>query len=161
MAGDAARRARGALTVRATPKLRYSVHGTFALLWLLGASVFVLKHFFAVSGEFGTTPHPWQPTLLLMHGVVAVIATFLFGWVSGDHVAHTWRMRADRASGVWLLVLIAALIITGFAAFFVVDDSVRAVNGTVLAVFFVPLAFVAVRRAVRRMRKAPAAAGAA
>jgi hypothetical protein len=117
--------------VRSTPTLRYSVHGTFALLWLLGAAVFVLKHFFAVAGEFGTTPHPWQPTLLLMHGIVAVVATFLFGWVSGDHVALTWRMRADRASGVWLLVLVAALIITGFAAFFVVDDSVRAMNGAV------------------------------
>ena len=32
------------------------------------------------------------------------------------------------------------------------------VTGTVLAVFFVPLAFVGVRRAVRRMRKAPSAA---
>ena len=68
--------------MRSTPALRYSVHGTFALLWLLGAAVFVLKHFFAVAGEFGPAPHPWQPTLLLLHGVIAVIATFLFGQVS-------------------------------------------------------------------------------
>jgi NO-binding membrane sensor protein with MHYT domain len=116
--------------LRSSPVLRFAVHTTFASLWLLGAAVFVLKHFFAMAGEFGPSPHPWQPPLLLVHGVIAVAATFLFGWICGDHVALTWRMRADRASGVWLLVLVAVLILTGFAAFFLVDDSWRSANGT-------------------------------
>lgn len=117
--------------MRAQPALRASSHAIFATLWLLGAAVFVLKHFFATAGEFGVTPHPWQPAVLMLHGIVAVIATFLFGWICADHVALTWRMRADRVSGVWLLALIFVLMLTGFAAFFLVDDSVRAVNGTV------------------------------
>jgi len=117
--------------VRSTPALRLTVHAAFGALWLLGAAVFVLKHFFAVATEFGPAPHPWQPTLLLMHGILAVAVTFLFGWVCADHVAFTWRMRADRVSGVWLLGLVAVLIITGFAAFFLVDDSLRSTNGTV------------------------------
>jgi len=104
---------------------------TFAALWLLGAAVFVLKHFFSVQGEFGVTPHPWQPTILMLHGIAAVAATFLFGWICGDHVALTWRMRADRASGVWLLAMVFVLIATGFAAFFMVSDSLRSLNGTV------------------------------
>jgi hypothetical protein len=114
--------------VRSSPKLRFAVHATFASLWLLGAAVFVLKHFFSVTGEFGPAPHPWQPALLMLHGMVAVLATFVFGWVSGDHVAQTWRMRADRASGVWLLVLISVLVLSGFAAFFLVEDSLRSMN---------------------------------
>ncbi len=117
--------------MRAQPALRTSAHATFAALWLLGAAVFVLKHFFATAGEFGVTPHPWQPALLMLHGIVAVAATFLFGWICGDHVALTWRMRADRVSGVWLLVLIVILMLTGFAAFFLVDDSLRAASGTI------------------------------
>ncbi len=117
--------------MRAQPALRASSHAIFATLWLLGAAVFVLKHFFATAGEFGVTPHPWQPAVLMLHGIVAVIATFLFGWICADHVALTWRMRADRVSGVWLLALIFVLMLTGFAAFLLVDDSVRAVNGTV------------------------------
>jgi hypothetical protein len=117
--------------MRSQPALRTSTHVTFVALWLLGAAVFVLKHFFASAGEFGVTPHPWQPLLLTLHGIVAVAATFLFGWICADHVALTWRMRADRASGVWLLALILVLMITGFAAFFLVSDSLRAVNGTV------------------------------
>jgi hypothetical protein len=117
--------------VRTTPALRFTVHSVFAILWVLGAAVFVLKHFFAVAGEFGSLPHPWQPSLLVLHGILAVGATFLFGWICGDHVALTWRMRADRTSGVWLLALVSVLIVTGFAAFFLVDDSLRATNGLV------------------------------
>ncbi len=117
--------------MRSQPALRSSTHAVFAALWILGAAVFVLKHFFSVQGEFGVTPHPWQPTILMLHGIVAVAATFLFGWICGDHVALTWRMRADRASGVWLLAMVFVLIATGFAAFFMVSDSLRAMNGTV------------------------------
>lgn len=117
--------------MRAQPTLRASTHAIFASLWLLGAIVFVLKHFFATQGEFGITPHPWQPALLMLHGIVAVAATFLFGWICSAHVSITWRMRADRASGVWLLVLIFTLALTGFAAFFLVDDSLRSLTGTV------------------------------
>jgi hypothetical protein len=117
--------------MRSQPALRTSSHILFAALWLLGLGVFVLRHFFAVQGEFGVTSHPWQPAILMLHAIAAIGFTFLFGWICGDHVALTWRMRADRASGVWLLVLIFALMATGFAAFFLVDDSLRSVNGAV------------------------------
>ena len=41
-----------------------------------------------------------------------------------------WRNGADRTSGLWLLSLGGALIVTGFAGFFLVADSARAWNGT-------------------------------
>jgi hypothetical protein len=117
--------------VRNTPGwLRLGIHGVFGALWLAGAAVFVLKHFFAVSTELGATQNPWAAKALLVHGVLAVPATFLFGWIAADHVAVMWRNGADRVSGLWLLWLVAALIVTGFAGFFLVADSVRAWNGT-------------------------------
>ena len=117
--------------MRSSPTwLRMTVHSTFAALWLIGAAVFILKHFFPATTPFGPGPNPWQPRLLVVHGVIAVFATFLFGWISGDHVAATWGRGVDRTSGVWLLILISALIVTGFAAFFLVADSIRSVNGS-------------------------------
>jgi hypothetical protein len=113
------------------PALRFTIHAVFAGLWVLGAAAFVLKHFFATAGEFGPSPHPWQPVMLLLHGIIAVAATFLFGWICGDHVATTWLMRADRASGIWLLALISVLVVSGFAAFFLVDESLRTKDGSV------------------------------
>jgi hypothetical protein len=110
--------------------LRVTIHSAFAVLWLTGAAIFVLRHFFAVTTDFGIAPHPWQPSLLLLHGIIAVAVTFLFGWIVGEHVSETWRLGVDRSSGVWILVVMPLLIITGFAAFFLVQDRLRSINGT-------------------------------
>jgi hypothetical protein len=107
-----------------------TIHSAFAVLWLTGAAIFVLRHFFAVTTDFGIAPHPWQPSLLLLHGIIAVAVTFLFGWIVGEHVSETWRLGVDRSSGVWILVVMPLLIITGFAAFFLVQDRLRSINGT-------------------------------
>jgi len=121
--------------VRNTPVwLRVGIHSIFGALWAAGAVVFVLKHFFAQRTEFGVTQNPWQAKVLVAHGVLAVAATFLFGWIAADHVAPMWRNGADRVSGLWLLWLVGALIVTGFAGFFLVTDWLRAWNGTLHAI---------------------------
>src|SRR5215471_9095769 len=145
--------------MRNTPHwLRAGVHALFAALWIAGAGVFVLKHFLTVTTDLGVAQNPWQANVLIVHGVLAVAATFLFGWIAADHVAVTWRTGADRTSGVWLLWLVAVLIITGFAGFFLVADSVRAWNGTLHEI--VGLALIApwvvhLVGALRSRRRAP------
>jgi len=117
--------------MRNTPAwLRLGIHAVFGALWLAGAIAFVLKHFLTVTTEFGPAQNPWQAPMLVVHGVLAVAATFLFGWIAADHVAVMWRNGADRASGLWLLWLVAGLIVTGFAGFFLVADAARAWNAT-------------------------------
>jgi hypothetical protein len=111
--------------------LRVTIHSAFAVLWLTGAVIFMLRHFFAVATDFGSAPHPWQPPLLLVHGVVAVAVTFLFGWIVAEHVSEAWRRGPERSSGLWLLVIIPLLIVTGFAAFFLVADRQRSINATI------------------------------
>jgi hypothetical protein len=118
--------------MRTSPRpLRVTIHSAFAALWLTGAAIFVLRHFFAVTTDFGVAPHPWQPSLLVLHGTIAVAVTFLFGWIVGEHVSETWRLGLERSSGLWILVLISVLVITGFAAFFLVNDGLRSLNGKV------------------------------
>jgi hypothetical protein len=107
------------------PWLRIAVHATFGLVWLGGAGVFVLKHFFESRDVFG--PQPWQPPLTELHGVLAVLATFLFGWIVADHRAQPVR---HRVSGVLLIAPLTWLVATGFAQFFLVDDSWRGVDAT-------------------------------
>jgi hypothetical protein len=116
--------------VRDSPRwLRLGIHLAFSLLWIAGAAVFVLKRFFPVDTELGPAPHPSIAPLLLVHGIVAVLVTFLFGFIAAAHVRLMWRVGADRASGLWLLSLVPILIVTGFAGFFLVADSVRDWNG--------------------------------
>ena len=116
--------------MRHSPRwLRLGIHLAFAALWLTGTAVFALKHFFASSTELGPVANPAAVPLLAVHGIVAVLVTFLFGWIAAAHVGVMWRGGADRASGLWLLWLVAILIVTGFAGFFVVSDSLRDWNG--------------------------------
>ena len=107
------------------PWLRFAVHATFSLMWLVGTVVFVLKHFFESKDAFG--PHPWQPPLTELHGILAVLATFLFGWVVADYRAEPQR---HRVTGVLLMVSLAWLVVTGFAEFFLVSDDWRLVDST-------------------------------
>ena len=109
--------------------MRVTIHSAFAALWISGTVIFVLRHFFAVATDFGVAPHPWQPSLLVLHGIIAVAVTFLFGWIVGEHVSETWRLGLRRSSGLWMLVLTTLLIVTGFTAFFLVADKLRAING--------------------------------
>jgi hypothetical protein len=116
--------------MRSLPRwLRVAIYSSFGALWVSGLVISTLKHFFRVAGEFGSMPHPWQPKVLVVHGIVAVIAIYFFGWISAQHVGDAWRRGVSRASGTWLVVLIAALALSGFAAFFLVDESIRSVNG--------------------------------
>ncbi len=114
--------------------LRLAVHATFSLMWLVGTGVFVLKHFFESKEAFG--PHPWQPPLTELHGILAVVATFLCGWVVADHVAQSQR---PRTSGAILVASLVWLVVTGFALFFLVSDEWRGFDSTLHE--FVGIAF--------------------
>ena len=105
--------------------LRVAVHATFSLMWLVGTGVFVLKHFFESKDVFG--PHPWQPPLTEVHGILAVLATFLFGWMAADYCAQPQR---HRAVGAFLVLFLVWLVVTGFAQFFLVSDEWRGVDAT-------------------------------
>src|SRR5689334_11355747 len=101
------------------PALRRALYTVFGLLWLSGCAWLVLHYFFRTDGEFGPAPHPWEPGVLTVHGIVAMLALFLFGWVSSGHIGDNWRPRLRRASGVWLTSLLAALVLTGIANLYV------------------------------------------
>ena len=103
--------------------LRNSIYGVFGLLWLSGA-LWTLLHFrFATPTEFGVSRHPWEPSLLLLHGIAAIVSSYLFGWIAARHIADGWRQRKRRWSGALLSSVLVSLGLTGFALFFVSDDS--------------------------------------
>ena len=108
--------------------LRRSLYASLGLLWLSGIVWLILHLFFARETQFGDAPHPWQPAILLVHGVLALVATFLFGWIAGSHVGFNWRRGLQRVSGVTLIVLLAVLALTGLGNYYLTGDAARAVN---------------------------------
>jgi hypothetical protein len=105
--------------------LRRSLYSSFGLLWVTGCGWLVLHFFFQIVTEFGAAPHPWQPRLMVMHGVLAVAAIFFFGWIAGTHISEHWKRGLRRASGIVLLTLIVLLALTGLASYYVTSEPLR------------------------------------
>lgn len=140
------------------PWLRVSLHTSFAAVWLTGFVVFLLRHFYQVSTEFGSAPHPWQPKLLVIHGIIAVPVLYLFGWISARHVGEGWRHGKNRWSGLPLLAVTAVLALSGFAGFYLTNEAARSANGSIHEILGLALIVPALFHWIigRRIRRADA-----
>ena len=102
--------------------LRASLYSVFGLLWLTGALWLVLHWFFQVPTQFGASPHPLQPGVLIAHGLLGVVALFFLGWMSGTHVVSGWKRGGKRGSGTSLTAALAVLALTGFATYYLTSE---------------------------------------
>ena len=98
--------------------LRAAVLGVFALLWLSGALWMLLHHFFPGHNEFGPLPNTYEALLMRLHGLIAVVAVFLLGWLGASHMLARWSAWAGRPSGLWLLGSALVLIVSGYALYY-------------------------------------------
>lgn len=101
---------------------RTAIYVVVGGLWASGCLWLFLDQFLARPGAFGPVPHPWQPGVLLLHGIAAILGTYLLGWVTARHVVFWWPGRRRRLSGALLAAFLALLTLSGFALFFVSDD---------------------------------------
>jgi hypothetical protein len=102
--------------------LRYATYACFGALWLGGCVWLVLHYCFQTPSEFGLAPLPLEGRMLWLHGLLAVPATYLLGWLMARHSAEAWRRQRRRLSGSLLTSIIVLLTISGFAMFFLSDE---------------------------------------
>lgn len=107
------------------PWIRRWVYVAFGMLWLTGGAWLLLHFFFQRETDFGTQSHPLQPKLLAVHGVFALLAVFLFGWIAAAHIGSHWSRNLNRITGVVLVVLVSVLALTGLANYYLVDPDLR------------------------------------
>ena len=141
---------------------RLAIYSVLGALWLSGCAWLVLDRFFESKGQFGMTPHPWAPAILLVHGIVAILSMYLLGWVTARHVLRWWPARLRRMSGGMLAALFVLLTVSGFALFFVSDDRwqhlaavAHDVLGVGITVFAIQHWFLARRRDMRSAASRP------
>ena len=109
--------------MRFEPSFRAGLYGTFALLFVTGAGWFVadkLKD--APDGEF------WQqlaPTLLMIHGGTAMIATLFLGALAPIHIRRWWRADRNRVTGAMMVTGNAVLMATAFGLYYAGSDVLR------------------------------------
>ena len=100
------------------PWTRRAVRLSCATLWLSGAAWLLLHRLRPVHGEFGDLPNPWEAPLMRLHGVIAVAAVFLLGWLGASHVGARWTAGARRGSGLALLAAALVLGVRGYALYY-------------------------------------------
>src|SRR5215472_2817710 len=98
--------------------LRAMIFAVGALLWLSGALWLLVHLAFPAHNEFGTLPNSWEAPLMRWHGLIAVAAVFLFGWLGASHMLPRWVAPANRRSGLWLLGAMVVLVVSGYALYY-------------------------------------------
>jgi len=107
--------------VRMSAVLRSVIYLTFGALWMSGGLWLVLHWFWAQQTDFGPAEHPWAPGILRWHGWIAVVAVFLLGWITAEHVSDRWSQMRKRASGLSVAGVAVILIATGYALYYTTD----------------------------------------
>lgn len=108
-----------------------SLYSILGLLFLSGAGWLILHWFFQVPTQFGSAPHPLQPGILIVHGVLGIVAVFLVGWVAGAHVVTNWARKVSRGSGIAMIATLAILTVTGFGIYYLTAELVARVDAFV------------------------------
>jgi hypothetical protein len=107
--------------------LRWWTIALLAALWITGVLWIVLHYVFPGQSDFGPAPNSWEPPTLRVHGVIAVFAVFLLGFLTARHVSETWRRPRNRISGLTLIAACAVLALSGYALYYVTLDSAHVV----------------------------------
>lgn len=110
--------------MRLDPRFRLILHSVSGALLASGAAWLLIDRFKDAPG----LSEWWQPTaplLLMVHGGAAMLMLILFGALLHLHILAAWRQRRNLATGMAMLAVMAGLIMTAFALYYVGSESLR------------------------------------
>jgi O-antigen/teichoic acid export membrane protein len=117
---------------------RRGIHAS--VIALLGSGLAWLAVHYTVGAGASELPHWSESWLMKLHGAATMASLFFFGCVMAAHVPRGWRMGRQRRTGLALWTLVALLVISGYALYYVAPEAWRpaigishAVLGSVLA----------------------------
>ena len=112
--------------MKVTFGLKSVLYATTAILFVTGATYFVLDRFFKLESEFGAVPRYAQILSLHFHGIVSIWFMILFGYFYSKHIEPSRRGLVKRKSGYSLLFAMVFLIVTVPGLYYVGDEKLKA-----------------------------------
>lgn len=105
----------------------WSLHVSVALMTISGIVFAWMKYFSKPVDEFAVINHPLQPQMLAAHVVLAPLMVFAIGWIFEDHILAKFAVRAAplRKSGVFSMILIAPMVLSGYLLQIATADATR------------------------------------
>ncbi|MDO3522046.1 hypothetical protein [Ralstonia pseudosolanacearum] len=113
------------LPVRLSQRHKRWLYATGAVLCCSGLGWLVAHDLLGGQGPFGDAPHPSEPWWLRIHGAAAMGFLVALGSLLPGHVARAWQMRRNHRSGLFMLVLAALLVATGYGLYYAGDEQTR------------------------------------
>lgn len=109
---------------------RWLVYGGTTLLIFSGTLWWLLDRFGQVEGDFGPVKSPWQHSVLVLHGLVALGYLLLLGSLTTVHIQRGWAVKKQRVQASLLFALQAVLVLTAGALYYVGHETARALMST-------------------------------
>ena len=95
---------------------RWSFNALNAALAVTGVAYFFMKYLLATDDPFAVVNHPWQPSMLSLHIVVAPVLILCFGIVLRSHILKKLvsSYQPDRRTGWISLLSFTAMALSGY-----------------------------------------------
>ena len=91
-------------------------HLSTIIVGISGLIYFWMKYFMQTDDPFALVNHPFQPTMMTVHVLVAPILTFVLGMTVSSHVRKKLASpsRSNRLSGLVTLATVPAMVVSGY-----------------------------------------------
>lgn len=105
----------------------WSVHVSTVLVTATGLVYAVMRYLLEPADPFAVVNHPLQPTVQHLHVLVAPLLVFGAGLIWREHVWKHYKnsVRSGRRSGLWMLLTIAPMVVSGYLIQTTITESWR------------------------------------
>src|SRR5438445_13737365 len=106
--------------IRLRPRLRATFYVVFALLFISGVAWFILHAWAPRPSEFGSDePSSFEPWLLKIHGVAAMVSLTLLCVLYPVHIWRGWHANRNHRSGAGLVRVCRLVLISRHLLYYV------------------------------------------
>ena len=109
---------------RLSARHRRSLYFFATLLWISGLGG-LIAHYALRSSDPLAGAHPSEPWWLRLHGAAVIGFLVAFGALLPGHVRRGWRQGLNRSSGLAMIIVVAALTLSGYGLYYLVSDAWR------------------------------------
>ena len=98
---------------RLSARHRRSLYFFASLLWFSGTG-WLIAHYALRSSDPLAAAHPSEPWWLRVHGAAVIGFLVAFGALLPGHIRRGWRQALNRSSGLAMIIVVAALTLSGY-----------------------------------------------
>ena len=119
------------ISIKIPQKHRLFLFLFLATSWVTGITFYILNRWFMVEGMFGPEKHPWQFTILQIHGIAAFGMLMAYGAILANHVPQSWKANRLRGIGVLLLTAFSSQVITAYLLYYLANENGRTITSNI------------------------------